>query len=269
MTPLQRQIQQIRRRRKKQQQIRKKRLQQQRLKKNKLERKLKNQRKKQQNANKKQQNANKKQQNANKKQQNANKKQQNANKKQQNANKKQQNANKKQQNANKKQQNANNKQQNANKKQQNANNKQKLGDTHFYDGKIKEQYKIYRNYDEKNCVTFDYIFLLFNFNIVLDEITEFIQNYKGINDVSMKKNAIKTIHLFKTQDKHNYDPKNDIHVNDILPRVWRFIKNDKDVLIKTIFLEQIADISTKGACSQGRTTRLYQIYSMYMDNLMV
>ena len=153
----------------------------------------------------------------------------------------------------------------------NTNNKQKLGDTHYYDGKFKEQYKIYRDYDEKNCVTFDYIFLLFNYNIVLDEITEFIQNYKSVNQsiILMKKNAMKTINLFKTQDKQNYDPKNDIHVSDILPRVWRFIKNEKDELIKTIFLEQIADISTKGACSQGRTTRLYQIYSMYMDNLMV
>ena len=85
----------------------------------------------------------------------------------------------------------------------------------------------------------------------------------------MKKNAMKTINLFKTQDKQNYDPKNDIHVNDILPRVWRFIKNEKDGLLKLIFLEQIADISAKGACSQGRTTRLYQIYALYMDNLMV
>ena len=154
---------------------------------------------------------------------------------------------------------------------QNANNKQKLGNTHYYDGKFKEQYKIYRDYDEKNCVTFDYIFLLFNYNIVLDEITEFIQNYKSVNQsiISMKKNAMKTINLFKTQDKQNYDPKNDIHINDILPRVWRFIKNEKDGLLKLIFLEQIADISEKGACSQGRTTRLYQIYALYMDNLML
>lgn len=162
------------------------------------------------------------------------------------------------------------KQQNA-KQNVNTNAKQKLGDTHYYDGKFKEQYKIYRDYDEKNCVTFDYIFLLFNYNIVLDEITEFIQNYKSVNQsiISMKKNAMKTINLFKTQDKQNYDPKNDIHVNDILPRVWRFIKNEKDGLLKLIFLEQIADISAKGACSQGRTTRLYQIYALYMDNLMV
>lgn len=219
MTPLQRRIQQIRKRRIAQQQLRKKRQQQQRLKKKKLEQKIRNQRKIQK----------------------------------------------------QKQKQLNIKKKKVHNKKQNVNNKQKLGDTHYYDGKIKEQYKVYRNYDEKNCVTFDYIFLLFNFNIVLDEISEFIENYKSVNEniILMKKNAMKTINLFKTKDKQNYDPKNDIHVNDILPRVWRFIKNEKDGLLKLIFLEQIADISVKGACSQGRTTRLYQIYALYMDNLMV
>ena len=230
MTPSQKRIQQIRKRRIVQQQLRKKRQQQQRLKKKKLEQKIRNQHKIQK--------------------------------------QKQKQLNIKKKKVPKKQQNVNNKQK---VEYKNVNNKQKLGDTHFYDGKIKEQYKIYRNYDEKNCVTFDYIFLLFNFNIVLDEITQFIENYKSVNEniILIKKNAMKTIQLFKTQDKQNYDPKNDIHVNDILPRVWRFIKNDKDKLLKLIFLEQIADISAKGSCSQGRTTRLYQIYALYMDNLMV
>tara|TARA_Y100000389_G_C17366000_1_gene466349 strand:+ start:229 stop:882 length:654 start_codon:yes stop_codon:yes gene_type:complete len=217
MTPLQRRIQQIRKRRIAQQQLRKKRQQQQRLKKKKLEQKIRNQRKIQK----------------------------------------------------QKQKQLNIEKKKVHNKKQNVNNKQKLGDTHFYDGKIKEQYKVYRNYDEKNCVTFDYIFLLFNYNIVLDEISQFIQNYNGLNSTKLKKDAIKTIQLFKTKDKQNYDPKNDIHVNDILPRVWRFIKNENDEFIKRLFLEQIADISAKGACSQGRTTRLYQIYALYMDNLMV
>ena len=148
-------------------------------------------------------------------------------------------------------------------------NKQKWENTHFYDGKIKDQYKKYREYDEKNCTSFNHVHLLSNFNTVLDEISQFILNYNGVNSTKLKKDAMKTIQLFKNQDKQNYDPKNHIHVNDILPRVWRFIKNEKDELLIQIFLEQIADISTKGPCSQGRTTRLYQIYALYMDNLMV
>lgn len=71
------------------------------------------------------------------------------------------------------------------------------------------------------------------------------------------------LNLLTNDRKRNYDNKNDIHTEDILPRTWRFVRDyDQDGQI--VFFEQLIDI-LGGACSQGRTTRIMQFYTVNMD----
>jgi hypothetical protein len=60
-----------------------------------------------------------------------------------------------------------------------------------------------------------------------------------------------TIELLDRDRKNNYDAKNNMNVQDILPTVWE--KGPQDLV-----LEQLADIQD-GFCPQGRVARLYQL----------
>jgi len=134
-------------------------------------------------------------------------------------------------------------------------------DTHYYDTKLKEEYKRLVNID--NCflrspMSFD--------DTIID-----IQNRLNL-DYSMNKlldedtiNKAKSVLDLVLQDRiNNYDVLNDIHFEDLLPRVWRFLKNyESEGLV--VFYEQLKEI-TSGSCPQGRTTRIFQFYNIHMNN---
>ena len=125
--------------------------------------------------------------------------------------------------------------------------------THAYDKIIGPLYKKYLETDSQELNKPP------DFNTTVSEIRKYI-NVMANN--KMKPYALRMLNLLVNNKNGNYDPKNQIHVNDLLPRTWRFIRHyEKDGI--ECFIEQIADIS-KGSCSQGRTTRIFQFYEYHM-----
>ena len=127
--------------------------------------------------------------------------------------------------------------------------------THSYDSLLKKNYNDLKKIDINNLVQ------PINFNNTINEIYSYIRN---LNFNLQNKQAIDAIILIKNDQKNNYDKENDINVEDLLPRVWRFVKN-YDSSGKEIFVEQLSEIYNSGPCSQGRTTRLYQFYYPHID----
>lgn len=95
----------------------------------------------------------------------------------------------------------------------------------------------------------------------LKEINNYINNDKII-DIKLKINAQKTIHLLANDRKNNYDNKNKINTEILLPLIWKNIKKFNEKTLYKLFIEQLSDIITYGKCSQGRTTRLMQFLNI-------
>ena len=95
----------------------------------------------------------------------------------------------------------------------------------------------------------------------LTEINDFLNQDKFLK-VDSKINAQKTIHLLANDRKNNYDDKNKIHVELLLPIIWNKVNSYNELTIYDIFVEQLSDIIISGPCAQGRTTRLIQLLSI-------
>lgn len=119
--------------------------------------------------------------------------------------------------------------------------------THDYDSKLKETIsKIKLKYP----ISGDFENSLYEISKINNEIAH------------DKKDIVnKTINLL-TNDKHNnYDPTNNVSIEELLPRLIIEIKN-WDNGAKIICLEQVADIYEKGSCPQGRCTRIIQLFDV-------
>ena len=95
----------------------------------------------------------------------------------------------------------------------------------------------------------------------LKEINNFL-NLDNNLEIYLKINAQKSINLLANDRKNNYDDKNKINVELLLPVIWNKIKNYNNISLYSVFVEQIADIIINGPCSQGRTTRIIQLLSI-------
>ena len=95
----------------------------------------------------------------------------------------------------------------------------------------------------------------------LTEINDFLNQDKFLKADS-KINAQKTIHLLANDRNNNYDNKNKIHTELLMPIIWKKIKKYNELTMYDIFVEQLADIILSGPCAQGRTTRLIQLLSI-------
>lgn len=118
--------------------------------------------------------------------------------------------------------------------------------THYYDTHIKSIYK-------ELCILQD--------NYVPNEnlFSELYESLEQINITNVSKDTIKEmIKLIQNDSNNNYDSKNDIQTIGILDRTWAFVKK-LPLEDRNILFEQIAEIKD-GTCSQGRTTRIFQIY---------
>ncbi len=128
--------------------------------------------------------------------------------------------------------------------------------THYYDGSLKEQYKNLVNI--QNTKT-DFLQQKWDINVVMKEI------YEGLT--RQNRNPLETqqinqmLRLFYTDPQSNYDSLNEIDVLDLLCRTWYFVKKEKPE-DQSIFYDQLLEIKN-GTCSQGRSTRLYQVYYTY------
>lgn len=97
-------------------------------------------------------------------------------------------------------------------------------------------------------------------------IGEIIDNAKKIDDVQIRTTILNVIDTIKTPAIGNYDSTNNVHLEDVLSRVWKFYRlmPDSD---KSVFYEQLLDMNT-GMCPQGRAgARLIQLYFSWIDGL--
>ena len=131
-----------------------------------------------------------------------------------------------------------------------------MNDTHYYDGKIKSLYRrmVYIDDNElDNSLTFNQCM-----NELFSDLNRLSDN--DIDKISCKN----TLFLFENDKDNNYDNINDIHLEDILVRTWKFIKHYDDDM-KIVFFEQLGDIYN-GPCAQGRVTRIFQFYQIHINN---
>lgn len=129
---------------------------------------------------------------------------------------------------------------------------------HRYDGKLSNLYKSLTNWDKKNLK------LNINFKETIREMTVcVIKRYNG----KFKKMTLKVISIIANDANtmRNHDPSNDIKVEDILPRIWRFYR-ELSPDDQYIFFEQVCDFM-RGLCPQGRAgARLFQLYSILISD---
>lgn len=125
-------------------------------------------------------------------------------------------------------------------------------DTHDYDTRLKKVITTKKEITENEFKIFVKC---------LTEINDFLNQDKFLK-VSSKINAQKTINLLLNDRKNNYDEKNKINVELLLPMIWNKVKDYNELTIYDIFVEQLNDIIISGPCAQGRTTRLIQLLSI-------
>jgi hypothetical protein len=127
--------------------------------------------------------------------------------------------------------------------------------THDYDKYIGNIYHDLRQIDD------DMLIKPKKIKETLDEIENEIENLEMSNTYLLCKNVLI---LLRYDISNNYDNLNNISVEDILPRTWRFVKNYDDSG-KFIFYEQLADI-WNGPCPQGRVSRIFQFYIPHINH---
>ncbi|UJR29932.1 hypothetical protein I4U23_017479 [Adineta vaga] len=125
--------------------------------------------------------------------------------------------------------------------------------THAYDGKLRAKwFEIRPMLLEKylpNCLSFD---------DTLKEIEQWLD--KKYFNVKRIGRARRSLRILATHRKSNFDSRNEIDVEELLPILWNQVKNQED--IHDTFYEQFCDI-TGGSCSQGRSTRLFQFLFLF------
>tara|TARA_B100001248_G_C27386408_1_gene459906 strand:- start:1209 stop:1604 length:396 start_codon:yes stop_codon:yes gene_type:complete len=125
-------------------------------------------------------------------------------------------------------------------------------ETHDYDTRLTKVLKTKKEISEEEFKIFIKC---------LKEINNFLNQDKFLK-VNSKINAQKTLHLLANDRRNNYDDKNKIHTELLIPIIWDKVKKYNELTIYDIFVEQLNDIIISGPCSQGRTTRLIQLLSI-------
>jgi hypothetical protein len=128
--------------------------------------------------------------------------------------------------------------------------------THYYDGSLKAQFKqLVQIQDAKT----DFMKHRWNSNEVLKEIYD--NTDKQQLTQQEKYGVERALKLILSDPRGNYDPVNDINVLEILCRTWYFVRREP-VEDQKAFYQQLNEINN-GTCSQGRTTRIFQIFYTY------
>lgn len=116
--------------------------------------------------------------------------------------------------------------------------------THYYDGKLKNQISSLRLPYTKS-----------------EKVKKFTQLKEAINHTKQRthlSNAMRAITMIAVgvETDANYDKTNDVYADEILYIISENLQKD---MIDDLVI-QLADITTHGACPQGRCTRLAQLY---------
>ena len=113
--------------------------------------------------------------------------------------------------------------------------------THHYDGKIGPIYHQLCNNNQSQ------IFLTFEQSI--ETLNCWLKNSK----IKDKKLIEKAIHLLCHDHAGNYDPSNNIHVEELLPKVVDIVQQF-DTSGIDLFLVNLGEIIELGPCPQGRSS---------------
>jgi hypothetical protein len=135
--------------------------------------------------------------------------------------------------------------------------------THIFDGILKEQYLLYSDTYTK-LVNETKLNQSPSWESSLIEMKLLIEH---IDFKDLRENVLEMLALIERDvgTPNNYDPTNNIHLQELLPRVWGFIRA-YDNSGKYVFFEQIADIKN-GTCAQGRITRPLQFFMYEMERI--
>jgi len=125
--------------------------------------------------------------------------------------------------------------------------------THDYDGKLREKW-----FEMRPILIEKYLPNCLSFEDTIKQIEEWLD--KKYFNVKRIGRARRSIRILTSQRKSNFDSRNDIDVEELLPILWDKVKNQED--IHDTFYEQLCDI-TGGSCSQGRSTRLFQFLFLF------
>jgi hypothetical protein len=91
---------------------------------------------------------------------------------------------------------------------------------------------------------------------LINEISNCVSNV----DPKIRSNCLRTLNLMKNGG--NFDGCDKIDAMDLLANIWEKIRGEPDIPAEYGFIfEQIADISSMGACPAGRSKRLCQVYN--------
>jgi len=121
-------------------------------------------------------------------------------------------------------------------------------DTHYYDGRwshlYQEKIKTIKTIKDINPESFE------------TTVGEINLRWPMATNVS---------NLLLTTRQQNYDNKNSVSLEELLPIVWYLIKilphGEQKQDIENVFIEQYMDIRN-GSCAQGRTTRIFQVLQL-------
>jgi len=140
--------------------------------------------------------------------------------------------------------------------------------THDYDGRL----TIYRQLieqDDAELIAPD------PFDKVLDEILQVLPSvnmdfyHPGHRDYipseTLKMHVKTTVRKLQTERGSNHDGSDNINIEDLLPRVWRFVRKYEINGAAKVFYEQLAAITWSGPCPQGRAKRIMQFYTQHMQ----
>jgi hypothetical protein len=125
--------------------------------------------------------------------------------------------------------------------------------THYYDTHLKNIYKELCNLQNTNS---NYLSNTITNETLFRELNESLD---ALDTTHISKDTIrKMLQLVQNDNYGNYDSANDIETLDILSRTWFYVKK-LPLEDRKILFEQLGEIQN-GTCSQGRTTRIFQIY---------
>ncbi len=130
-------------------------------------------------------------------------------------------------------------------------------DTHYYDGKLGIHPLVRIVHNQQKIINDS--FTLQKQNL----FTRLVQDIK-LNPAVPEKyrtTAIKAINVIKQCIRlpANYDRTNGMYADDVLYLVCNCIKQTGNVDTLQYLSEQLSDIMTSGQCSQGRSTRIFQV----------
>jgi len=128
--------------------------------------------------------------------------------------------------------------------------------THNYDGKFNNSINIF----EKDILRVSRISKMDKLK-AFSELQINLSNYKNFSQ-NCKKCLNEIINSFlnygRNEKSKNYDPINKLYADDLLYLSYEKIIVEKNTDFTNILISQLEDMIS-GLCSQGRTTRLFQI----------